>query len=351
MARKVVRSGNIAEARILIIYTGGTIGMVQDQKAMALKPFNFNRIISEIPELRKFNLEIDAISFRPVIDSSNMTPEKWEQLAQMIHDHYDLYDGFVVLHGTDTLAYTASALSYMFEGLNKPVVFTGSQLPVREIRTDAPENLITAIEIASSRKGNKPSVPEVCVYFDYKLFRGNRVSKLSSSHFGAFHSPNYPVIAQAGVNINFHAAYITRFGTGRLKVTGGFSSDVGVLTLFPGITKEWVRACLSADGLKGIVLQSFGSGNATTAAWFLDAVSDAVEAGIVVLNISQCPSGRVVQGKYATSKSLRDIGVVSGKDMTLEAAVTKMMFLLGRDIPVKMVKKQLETDLRGELTA
>ncbi len=351
MARKVVRSRNIAEARILIIYTGGTIGMIQDPKAKALKPFNFNRIISEIPELRKFNLEIDAISFRPVIDSSNMTPGKWEQLAQMLQEHYDQYDGFVILHGTDTLAYTASALSYMFEGLNKPVVFTGSLLPVREIRTDAPENLITAIEIASSRKGNKPAVPEVCVYFDYELFRGNRVSKFSSSQFGAFHSPNYPALAEAGVNIDFRNAYISRFGKGRFKVTGGFCADVGVLTLFPGISREWVRASLSADGLRGVVLQSFGSGNATTASWFLDAISDAVESGMLVLNTSQCPAGKVIQGKYATSKSLRDIGVISGMDMTLEASVTKMMFLLGRDIPLNMVKKHLNSNLKGELTA
>jgi L-asparaginase len=350
MAKKVVRSSSIAEARILIVYTGGTIGMVQDPKAGALKPFNFNRIISEIPELRKFNLEIDAISFRPVIDSSNMTPLLWEQLASIIREHYGRYDGFVILHGTDTLAYTASALSYMCEGLNKPVVFTGSQLPVREIRTDAPENLITAIEIASSRRGKKPAVPEVCVYFDYKLFRGNRVSKLSSSQFGAFHSPNYPLLAEAGVNINFREAYISRFGKGKFTVKGGFSADVGVLTLFPGMKKEWVRSCLSADGLRGIVLQSFGSGNATTAGWFLDEICGAVESGVVVLNTSQCPSGRVVQGKYATSKALRDIGVISGMDMTLEAAVTKMMFLLGRDIPLRSVKKQLETNLKGELT-
>jgi L-asparaginase len=350
MSKKVVRKHQGAGAKILIIYTGGTIGMIQDPIHQTLKPFNFNKIITEIPELKKFNYEIDAISFKPVIDSSNMTPTHWERIADIINKNYSLYDGFVILHGTDTLAYTASALSYMLENLSKTVILTGSQLPVKEIRTDAPENLITAIEIAASKINNRSAVPEVCIYFDSFLFRGNRASKYDSAKFAAFHSPNYPPIGEAGVDLTFNEKFIRSKSVKKLKVISGFDENVGILTLFPGMSQNWLQANLQAKNLKAIILETYGSGNGPTAQWFLDEMAGAIKRGMIILNISQCPAGSVTQGKYATSKALRDIGVIGGLDMTREAAVTKLMFLLGQGKRLSTIKKQLKMNIRGELT-
>jgi L-asparaginase len=351
MARKVIRSRHRSDTKILIIYTGGTIGMIQDPVARTLKPFNFNKIVSEIPELKKFNLDIDVISFKPVIDSSNMTPDHWMRIAEIIKKNYHKYQGFVILHGTDTLSYTASALSYLLEGLGKTVVLTGSQLPVKEIRTDAPENLITAIEIASTMVRNKSVVPEVCIYFDYMLLRGNRSSKHSSAKFEAFHSPNYPPLAEAGVDIKFNTQFISTPGRRKFKMNEGFDTSVGHLMLFPGITKEFISNVLGAPGLKALVMETFGSGNGPTAKWFLEQLANSIKNGLIVLNISQCAAGNVTQGKYATSKSLRDIGVIGGSDMTREAALTKLMFLLGQGLKTSDIKKRLKISLSGELTA
>ncbi len=350
MAKKVTRRRKGSQTRILIIYTGGTIGMIQDPVTMALKPFNFNKILSEIPEIQKFNFEIDAISFRPLLDSSNMEPSTWIRLAESIEEHYNNYDGFVILHGTDTLAYTSSALSYMLEGLTKPVILTGAQLPVKEVRTDAPENLITALEIASTQVKGKPVIPEVAVYFDYSLFRGNRASKYSSSKFEAFHSPNYPALAEAGVNIKFNNLLIINKKEKKFSVKKGMDSNVGLITLFPGISRAWLKSCLSTPGLKAVILQTYGSGNAPTASWFLEEIRQAISSGIYVVNISQCPAGHVKQGKYATSKALSDIGVIGGGDMTLEAATTKVMYLLGQKVTRNQFIRMVSKNICGELS-
>ena len=334
---------------ILIIYTGGTIGMVNDPNTGVLKPFDFPHIVDNVPELKRLNYQITVQSFKPVIDSSNMTPEIWIELAQKVEQHYNAFDGFVILHGSDTMAYSASALSFLLEGLSKPVVFTGSQLPIGEIRTDAKENLITALEIASAKKDGKPRVPEVCVYFDYQLFRGNRSIKYSSSQFEAFASPNYPLLAEAGVHLHFHDANILTCNNCPLKVHKQLESSIAVLKLYPGIDESTVSAILNADA-KAVIMETFGSGNASTQPWFLNALQKAITKGKIILNISQCAVGTVEQGRYDTSIALKEMGVVNGYDMTFEAAVTKLMFLLGQEMPTAEIIRLLETDLRGEIS-
>jgi L-asparaginase len=336
--------------QILLIYTGGTIGMISDNKTGQLKPFNFKRLLDEVPELRKFDVSLDSISFDNPIDSSNMNPSIWVMLAETIRDNYSKYDGFVVLHGSDTMAYTASALSFMFENLSKPVILTGSQLPIGTIRTDGKENLITAIEIAAARKNNKPVVTEVCIYFEYRLYRGNRTNKFNAEHFRAFQSPNYPLLAEAGVHIQYNESAIEPSSRKVLKVHTSLDSNVAVLRMFPGISFSVTDAVLNANGLKAVVLETFGSGNAPTEKWFLDRIKKAIQAGIVVLNITQCAAGRVEQGRYQTSAGLKEIGVIGGADMTVEAALAKLMFLFGNSKNTSFVKKQLVKNLRGELS-
>lgn len=334
---------------VLIIYTGGTIGMITDPKTGVLVPFNFDQITDNVPELKRLNYQFKVHSFDPLIDSSNMSPEVYRELAMLIEKNYEKYDGFVILHGSDTMAYTASALSFMIEGLNKPVIFTGSQLPVNGIRTDAKENLITALEIATTKKKNKAMVPEVCIYFDYKLFRGNRSFKYNSDKFEAFRSPNCPVLAEAGVYLEFNKNDILKPADGPVKFHTKLDSAIGVLKLYPGISPQIVKAALNAD-CKAVIMETFGSGNTSTQSWFLDLLRQAIKDGKLILNISQCKVGTVELGRYETSRQLKEMGVVSGYDMTFEAAVTKLMYLLGNFDSKKKIAELLETNLRGELT-
>jgi len=335
--------------KLLLIYTGGTIGMMQDAKSGTLKPFNFKHLTKQVPELSRFSLDLHSVSFKKPIDSSNMHPRIWVELAETIEKNYNAYDGFVILHGSDTMSYTASALSFMLENLSKPVILTGSQLPIGIIRTDGKENLITAIEIASAKgKNGKPLVPEVAIYFEYELYRGNRALKYNSEHFDAFKSPNYPVLAEAGVHINYNFNAIAQQSNKKLVVHTNLDNDILVLNLFPGISKKITQAVLNTAGIKAIILHSFGAGNAPTDDWFLDLLRKEIDKGVIIYNVTQCLQGRVIQGKYQTSAQLQKMGVVSGEDITLEAAVTKLMFLLGQKLPLQKTKNLLGINLRGE---
>jgi len=338
-----------ARARILIIYTGGTFGMSYDKDGV-LTPFSFEYILDQLPTLKNLALDITAVSFETPIDSSNINPEHWQLISSVIFDQYNEHDGFVVLHGTDTMAYTASALSFMLDGLNKPVIFTGAQLPISEPRSDARENLLTALDIASARDQEAPIVPEVCIYFDYELLRGNRSKKVESMQFDAFDSGNYPPLAKAGVKIDYNFAVIrTSSKPGSLNLRATFETNIAILKLFPGISKNVVSAVVNAVGLKALILETYGSGNAPTLPWLIEELRSAIEKGIIVVNVSQCPGGRVVQGRYETSKKLQQIGVISGADMTTEAAVTKLMILIGEYGPSN-AKTMIGLSLAGELT-
>ena len=336
--------------KILIIYTGGTIGMVFDEPSQALTPFNFKHIFLHVPEVKRLDYDIEVNSFNPLIDSSNMQPANWIEIAKLIYSNYKKFDGFVILHGSDTMAYTASALSFMLENLNKPVVLTGSQLPIGEIRTDAKENLITAIEIAADEKKGIPIVPEVCIYFDYKLFRGNRCSKYNSEKFEAFQSVNYPLLAEAGVQIKYNEQFIKKPSRKKLKLHTKLAPQVGILKIFPGMTRKWVESVLNAEELKAIVLETFGSGNAPTEDWFLQTIGKAIEKNILVYNVTQCGGGNVDQGKYETSRHLNAMGVVSGFDITTESALAKLMMLLGENKDLKKVEKLLQIPIAGEIS-
>lgn len=329
---------------ILILYTGGTIGM--QQEAGVLRPFDFGRITEYVPEIKNFNCNLTHYAFEELIDSSNVTPGFWVRLADAIAAHYDEHDGFIILHGTDTMAYSASALSFMLENLGKPVIFTGSQLPLGAIRTDAKRNLITAVEIAAS----DISIPEVCIYFNNQLFRGNRAEKFSANAFDAFHSLNYPVLAEAGVQLTFHTEFILPPPRKKLSVHLELEPSVGVLRLFPGITKDWLEYILNVPGLKGLVMETYGSGNAPSADWFIQPLAKAVAKGIIIVNVSQCSGGKVVQGMYETSRRLREIGVLNGQDMTTEAAVTKLMVVFGKHIDNKQVVKEFLKAKCGEFS-
>jgi L-asparaginase len=336
--------------KVLLIYTGGTIGMITDPITGVLRPFDFSQITSQVPEIRLFSCEIDSVSFTTPIDSSNMTPDIWKDLVRIIEQHYNDYDGFVVLHGTDTMAYTASAVSFMVQNLSKPIVFTGSQLPIGIIRTDGKENLITAIEIASSYKDGIAVVPEVSLYFEYKLYRGNRITKLSAHHFNAFESFNYPYLAEAGIDIDFNYDAIMPSSKEDVSFNYGIENDINVLKLYPGISKKMVAHFFNAPGLKAVILETFGAGNATSYDWFLDEIELAIQKGIVIVNVTQCKSGRVNQTKYETGKGLAALGVISGDDITIEAAVTKLMFLLGNYSDVDLIRSLFTKNIAGEKT-
>lgn len=338
------------KSSVLLIYTGGTIGMMQDARSGELKPFDFKSLSKQIPELQKFDIELSSISFKHPIDSSNMHPDVWIELAGMIGKNYHLYDGFVILHGSDTMSFTASALSFMLQNLSKPVVLTGSQLPIGIIRTDGKENLITAIEIAGSKKNGQPLVSEVCIYFEYKLYRGNRTFKYNSAHFDAFKSPNYPALAEAGVTISYNTTALLKPSKKALKVHTHLNNDIAVLKLFPGISKKITAAILHAPGIRAVILETFGAGNATTQDWFIRELKSVIDQGVVVLNITQCLEGKVIQGMYETSSHLKKLGVVGGADMTFESAVTKLMFLLAQPLTHQQLIKQLQTNLRGEMS-
>lgn len=336
---------------ILLIYTGGTIGMINHPDSQALVPVDFNEISKQLPELRRFECQIDTHTFKPTIDSSNVSPKFWEELAALIRDHYHLYDGFVILHGTDTMSYTASALSFMLLNLDKPVILTGSQLPIGMLRTDGKENLLTAIEIAADRKDGRAIVPEVCIFFQDRLFRGNRTTKHNAEYFHAFRSYNYPPLADTGIHINYHhSAILKPAEKSALSVQTKMDSNVGLLRLYPGMTRDWVHSCLTAPGLKAFVMESFGAGNAPTNNWFLEELKDAVERNLVILNVTQCQAGSVEPGKYETSRLIHEIGVVNGRDMTSESALTKLMFLLAKGLSTQEIRLKLNQSLCGEIS-
>lgn len=336
---------------ILLIYTGGTIGMVKDYTTGALRTFNFDKLIKHIPEIKHLNCEIESVSFDEPIDSSNMNVSRWIQLAELIENNYNEFDGFVILHGSDTMSYTASVISFMFENLSKPIIFTGSQLPIGDLRTDAKENLITSIEIASTVKNGEPIIREVCLYFEYKLYRGNRTTKINAEHFEAFESPNFPPLCESGVHLKFNKHLLIRPDLRRpLKVRKNFDHNIIILKMFPGITKNIVQSILAVDGLKGVILETYGSGNAPNDNWFLDLLKQATDKGVYIVNVSQCAGGYVTMGKYETSIGLEELGIISGKDMTTETALAKLMYMLGENIPKNNFKTLFETALRGEIS-
>ncbi|KGN74398.1 1-alkyl-2-acetylglycerophosphocholine esterase [Porphyromonas macacae] len=339
------------ESSILIIYTGGTIGMVENPKTGVLEPFDFGYLNHNIPELQHIGCNITIEQFTPPIDSSAIKPDLWAKVALMIQENYDRYDGFVVLHGTDTMAYTASALSFMLKYLTKPVILTGSQLPISKLRTDGKENLITAIEIAAATINGHPRVPEVCIFFENHLMRGNRTSKISADQFNAFESYNYPKLAYAGIDIKYNDSVI-RYPANwnkSLEVKPNMDANVAILKIFPGITREVVEAILSIPTLKGVVLETFGSGNAFMDEWFLNALSNAVKRGVVIINVTQCVTGYVDMMRYETGHQLMNTGLLSGYDTTTECALVKLMYLLGQGYSNEKVKQLMEQSLRGEI--
>lgn len=325
--------------------------MVKDFKTGALRAFNFNQLVERIPELHLLDCAIETYSFDVPIDSSDMQPDLWVQMASIVEENYDRFDGFVILHGSDTMSYSASALSFMLENLHKPVVLTGSQLPIGDLRTDAKENLITAIQLAALQEDNIPVIQEVCLYFEYKLYRGNRTSKVSAELFNAFTSPNVPHLAESGVNLRInHSLLLQKPLSLPLSVHKEMSRNVMILRLFPGIQQQVLEAILAIPNLEGIILETYGSGNAPTEPWFLETLRCATQKGMKVVNVTQCSSGSVMMGKYETSTELKEIGVISGKDITTEAAITKLMFLLAQP-NIADFKTAFETPICGEMEA
>lgn len=325
--------------------------MKQDPETGALVPFNFEQIKEEVPELKKFKFQIDTISFNPLIDSSDIQPDFWVRLVQLIKDNYDSYNGFIILHGTDTMSYTASALSFMLQNLSKPVILTGSQLPIGMLRTDGKENLISAVEIAAATKNGTPIVQEVCVFFQNMLFRGNRTMKYNAENFNAFRSENFPPLAEAGITIRYSYAELAKYySADKLEVYTNIDTNIAILKLFPGIQPQVIDGIFAINGLKAVILETFGAGNASTDKWFINRVKSAVSKGIIILNVTQCPAGRVEMDLYDTGMQLKKAGVSSGYDLTVEAALTKLMYLLGRYDSVDDVKKMLDKPISGEFS-
>lgn len=337
---------------VLLIYTGGTIGMIENPETGALENFDFDHLLRHVPELKRFNYHICSYQFDPPIDSSDMEPLMWAKIVEIIHYNYERFDGFVILHGTDTMAYTASALSFMLENLGKPVILTGSQLPIGTLRTDGKENLITAIEIAAARRPNgSPMVPEVCIFFENELMRGNRTTKINAENFNAFRSFNYPPLAKAGIHIRYNEHLIRRPDPTRpMKPHYLFDTNVVMLTLFPGIQESIIDSVLHVPNLKAVVLKTYGSGNAPQKDWFIQQLKEATERNIIIVNITQCPSGAVEMRRYETGLQLLQAGVISGYDSTPECAVTKLMFLLGHGLNHSELRRLMDSNLAGEIT-
>lgn len=338
------------KTNILLIYTGGTIGMVKDYDSGALKAFNFKKLLKNIPELAQLDCHIDSISFKKPIDSSNINTTHWVEIASIIESHYDSHDGFVVLHGSDTMSYSASALSYMLENLAKPVIFTGSQLPIGDLRTDAKENLITSIQIAALRNKGKAIVQEVGLYFEYKLYRGNRTTKINAEHFEAFASLNHPPLVESGVHLKvYHEYLIAKKNKRKFSVHKSLDNNVVILKLFPGFNQYVLKSILETPNLKALVLETYGAGNAPTESWLIAELKTAIKKGLHIVNVTQCSGGSVIMGQYETSEQLQKLQVINGKDITTEAAITKLMYLLGSNISPKTFKTIFETSLRGEM--
>ena len=342
----------VSRPKILLIYTGGTIGMIENPDTHTLEPFNFDHLIDNVPKIRMLDYDIDHIQFQSPIDSSTITPTHWRSIAEMIEERYNQYDGFVILHGTDTMAYTASALSFMLENLDKPVIITGSQLPIGEVRTDGEENLITALQVAAARcSDGRPCIREVAILFENYLWRGNRSTKHSADHFNAFKSNNYPELAKIGLGIQFNVDALWRKKpAGPLRVQKNMDPSVLSIDIFPGMKPEVLNYLLEAPGVKGIVLRTYGAGNAPIDPWFINAIKKASDSGKFIVNVTQCSNGSVRQERYLTGLHLQNAGVISGHDLTIEAAVTKMMYLFGKDLPLEKVAEAFEKPIRGEMT-
>lgn len=347
----IYTSTNQEKASILLIYTGGTIGMIENPETGVLESFNFEHLKDNMPELEKLGHNVSSLQFDPPMDSSEMGPDCWKELVKIIADNYHLYDGFVILHGTDTMSYTASALSFMLENLGKPVILTGSQLPIGILRTDGKENLITAIEIAAAKENGLPIVPEVCIFFENELLRGNRTRKINTDHFNAFRSYNYPALAHAGIHIKYDTAQIYHPVSRKpLKPHYLLDCNIAILKIFPGISPHVVESILNIPGLKGVVMETFGSGNTPGFDWFINQLKEAVDRGIVIVDVTQCSAGSVEMHRYGTGHKLLEVGVISGYDSTTESAVTKLMFLFGHKMSPEEVKEHMNCSLIGEVT-
>lgn len=342
---------NLSETSVLLIYTGGTIGMIHNEETGTLESFNFKHLMKHIPELDKCGVNVESYVFDKIIDSSDMHPDVWVKLVKVIQENYDRYTGFVILHGTDTMAYTASALSFMLNNLSKPVILTGSQLPIGDLRTDGKENLMTSIEIAGAVENGEPVVQEVCIYFENHLMRGNRTTKQNAENFNAFHSCNYPNLADVGIHIKYEQVYFRKNTEKKpLEIYTGYDPNVVVLTLFPGIQKSIVEAVLNVPGLRGVVLKTFGTGNAPRNEWLLNLLKNATDRGIVIVNVTQCLEGAVDMTRYETGMQLLETGVVSGHDITTESALVKLMVLLGNEPDIEKVREKMSVSIAGEIS-